>query len=100
MAVRGRNSEGYPDPTAETAIRRGDMPLKDWELKKAFGCMRYADGSPIERRDVVYIPGAPNPPGFSGLYRVIGFDLRSETVMVESPTGSVRKVDPNELSRW
>lgn len=94
------NSEGYPDPTADKAVRRADMPLGDWNLMRSFGCMRYADGSPIERRDVVYIPGEPNGGGLSGLWKVIGFDLRSEVLILEAPNGAVRRVDPNRVSRW
>lgn len=94
------NSEGYPDPTADKAVRRADMPLGDWNLHKSFDCMRYADGTPIQRRDVVYIPGEPNGGGLSGLWKVIGFDLRSEVLILEAPNGAVRRVDPNRVSRW
>lgn len=94
------NSEGYPDPTADKAVRRADMPLGDWNLMRSFGCMRYADGSPIEKGHMVYLPGVPTPPGISGVYKVIGFDLRSELVMLQAPNGSLRKADPNEVSRW
>ena len=77
-----------------------DMPLSDWNLHKSFGCMRYADGSPIERRDVVYIPGEPNGGGLSGLWKVIGFDLGSEVLILEAPNGAIRRTDPNRVSRW
>lgn len=94
------NSEGYPDPTADKAVRRADMPLGDWNLMRSFSCMRYADGSPIEKGHMVYLPGVPTPPGISGVYKVIGFDLRAELVMLQAPNGSLRKADPNEVSRW
>lgn len=93
----GRNHEGYRDPTAERAVRKVDLPLRDWRDYDAMRSMRYADGTPIERGDVVYIPGE------SALktYRVIGYDARRRMACIADMDGMhVHEVPPSALSRW
>lgn len=81
----GRNHEGYRDPTAGAAMRR-----------LLHGAV-YGDGRPIERGDVVYIPGE------SALktYRVIGYDAKRRMACIADMDGvHVHEVPPSALSRW
>ncbi|HIR90667.1 MAG TPA: hypothetical protein IAC01_02645 [Candidatus Limicola stercorigallinarum] len=92
----GRNHEGYRDPTAERAVRKVDVPLRDWRDYDAMRFMRYADGAPIEHGHVVHLPGS----GDMALYRVQGFNTRSGRVVLISTLGATVEADPSEVSRW
>lgn len=80
-----RNASGCKDPTAGAAMRR-----------LLHGAV-YGDGRPIERGDVVYIPGE------SALktYRVIGYDAKRRMACIADMDGvHVHEVPPSALSRW
>lgn len=59
--------------------------------------MTYGDGRPIERGDVVYIPGE------SALrtYRVVGYDVEQRMVCLSTMDGMhLCRVPPRAVSRW
>lgn len=82
----------FSDSTASSASGR------DRHIRESLSEMVYADGSPMRRGHLVYIPAE----GASRVYKVAGWDLspvRDARVMLVSPLGSVRYEPPTALSR-
>ena len=85
------------DPFSDSTASCGSG--RDRHIRESLSEMVYADGSPMRRGHLVYIPGE----GASRVYTVAGWDLspvRDARVMLVSPLGSVRYEPPTALSRW
>lgn len=66
--------------------------------REALGSMVYADGSRMERGDLVVIPAEA---AAMRVYRIAGWDLHSGTVMLTGiGLSGVYHRKPGELARW